>query len=130
MDTKKCSEIYTHVLDDFPVVKDSTVSRVVTNTENLRYVHFAFAVGQSLPEYASTRQIVLQVLSGQILLHIDGREEHILGTGDFAYIRPSTAHWVRAIEESHVALTMLKVADEIGSDDTYFDDMNSGIKNS
>lgn len=85
------------------------VSRTLLNTPNSRVVLFGFAEGQELTEHISTRQALVEILSGECDFFLAG-ERHSLKTGDIVYLPPKLAHAVRATTQFSMLLTLSQPA--------------------
>lgn len=104
------SKVVTDLLQDLPITREATTSRVVVNNDVLRHVVFAFDAGQILTEHTSPRAVVVTLLTGKMDFEVGG-ESNILGPGDVIYLAPGAPHAVTALEPSHMALTMVDVTD-------------------
>ena len=83
------------------------VSRTLLNTGGLRTTLFGFAEGQELTEHTSTRQALIQILSGECEFSLAG-QPHQLKTGDILYMPPHLAHSVKATKQFSMLLTLAK----------------------
>ncbi len=83
------------------------VSRTLLNTPDLRVVLFGFAAGQELTEHTSTRQALIQVLSGSCEVSLGG-VAHSLRSGDLVWMPPGLVHAVKATERFSMLLTLAK----------------------
>jgi quercetin dioxygenase-like cupin family protein len=83
------------------------VSRTLLGTANSRVVLFGFAEGQELTEHTSTQNAVVQILSGECELFLDGKS-HPVKAGDFIYMPPNLPHAVRATTQFSMLLTLSK----------------------
>jgi quercetin dioxygenase-like cupin family protein len=82
------------------------VSRTLLKTANSRTVLFGFAEGQELTEHTSTREALVQILSGACEFSVAG-VTHNLKTGDLLYMPPNLPHAVKATEQFSMLLTLL-----------------------
>ncbi|SHI51739.1 Cupin domain-containing protein [Tessaracoccus bendigoensis DSM 12906] len=96
------------VLDDLPVTRDATTSRVLVNNPLLRVVDFAFDEGQLLTEHASPRAVVVTLLTGTMDFDLEGAT-HQLVPGDVLYMAPDARHALRATSKCHMQLVMVDV---------------------
>ena len=106
-----------NVLQDLPVTKEATTSRVLVNNPLLRVVDFAFdrvadrdaeRIGQLLTEHSSPRAVVVTLLSGTMDFDL-GSETHHLTPGDVLYMAPGAVHALRATSPCHMQLVMVDV---------------------
>ena len=97
-----------NVLQDLPVTKEATTSRVLVNNPLLRVVDFAFDEGQLLTEHSSPRAVVVTLLSGTMDFDL-GSETHHLTPGDVLYMAPGAVHALRATSPCHMQLVMVDV---------------------
>lgn len=102
------SQIHANLLEELPILREATTSRVVLNNDILRFVLFSFDAGQLLTEHASPRAVIVQLLSGKMDFSVDG-ESAELTAGDIVYLAPNARHALTAIEPCHLALTMVDV---------------------
>lgn len=100
------SHAYTGLVEELPIIKAATTSRVVINNDILRFVLFSFDAGQLLTEHATPKAVVVQLLSGAMEFKI-GNESSELHAGDMVYLSPGEKHALRAIEPCHMSLTMV-----------------------
>ena len=103
------SQVYTGLIEQLPILREATTSRVVLNNDLMRFVLFSFDAGQLLTEHASPRAVVVQLLSGQMEFSVAG-EVSMLAPGDIVYLAPGERHALTAVEACHLALTMVDVA--------------------
>lgn len=101
---------FTDLIEQLPIIKEATTSRVVVNNQILRFVLFSFDEGQLLTEHASPRAVVVQLLSGKMEFTVSG-ETSVLSGGDIVYLAPGDRHSLTAIEPCHMALTLVNVPD-------------------
>ncbi|HQD23129.1 MAG TPA: cupin domain-containing protein [Arachnia sp.] len=97
-----------NVLQDLPVTKEATTSRVLVNNPLLRVVDFAFDEDQLLTEHSSPRAVVVTLLSGTMDFDL-GSETHHLTPGDVLYMAPGAVHALRATSPCHMQLVMVDV---------------------
>jgi quercetin dioxygenase-like cupin family protein len=79
----------------------AVVSKVVH-----RVTVFGFDAGEGLTEHAAARAATVQVLAGDLLFEVEGREGR-LRPGSWATMSPGTAHSLKAVEPTIMLLTML-----------------------
>ena len=97
-----------NVLQDLPVTKEATTSRVLVNNPLLRVVDFAFDEGQLLTEHSSPRAVVVTLLSGTMDFDL-GSETHHLTPGDLLSMAPGPVPAPRATSPCHMQLVMVDV---------------------
>jgi quercetin dioxygenase-like cupin family protein len=85
------------------------VSRTLLNTEDSRTILFGFDAGQELTEHTSTRQALIQVLSGECEFWLAGKP-HMLKAGDLLYMPPNLPHAVKATTRFSMLLSLNKPA--------------------
>ena len=105
------SQVHTGLLEDLPIIREATTSRVVVNNDVLRFVLFSFDAGQLLTEHASPKAVIVQLLTGELEFTVAG-ETSVLSPGDIVYLAPGDRHALTALEPSHLALTMVNVDKE------------------
>ena len=88
-------------------VPNGIVSRTVLNNDDIRAVLFGFAEGQELSEHTSTRHALVQILTGECELTLDGKPQH-LKAGDLLYMAPNCPHALRATKQFSMLLTLCK----------------------
>lgn len=81
------------------------VSRTLLRTDSLRLVLFGFAEGQELTEHTSTRNALVQVLSGECEFSLEGKP-HSLKTGALLFMPANLRHAVRATRPFSMLLTL------------------------
>lgn len=101
--------VLTGLFDDLPIAKAATTSRVVVNNDVLRHVLFSFDAGQILTEHASSRAVIVQLLTGRMSFSI-GEENYVLDAGDVIYLAPGDRHALEALEPCYMALTLVDVS--------------------
>ncbi len=112
----KQSLVFTDLVEELPIVREATTSRVVVNNQILRFVLFSFDEGQLLTEHASPRAVVVQLLSGRMEFTVSG-ETSVLTGGDIVYLAPGARHALTALEPCHMALTLVNVPNELEEGD-------------
>ena len=98
------------LVEETKFADNGIVSRTLLRTANSRIVLFGFAEGQELTEHTSTQHALIQILSGECELSLNGHP-HQLKAGDFLYMPPNLAHAVRATTQFSMLLTLFKPAD-------------------
>ena len=97
---------YTNLLEDLPISKETTSSRVIVNNQILRVVLFAFDTGEQLTEHSTPRAVICQLLSGAIDFTVADTVHH-LAPGDLVYLAPGQKHALVANEPSYLTLVMV-----------------------
>lgn len=88
-------------------VENGIVSRTVLRTRNARVVLFGFAEGQELSEHTSTKQALVQVVSGECDFKVNGKS-NLMKAGDFLYMPPNASHAVIASKPMAMLLTLIE----------------------
>lgn len=97
---------YTEVINDLPITKESTTSRVFVNNELMRVVYFSFDKGQLLTSHSSPRAVVVTLLDGTMDFTVGGQTHH-LSAGDFVYLAPHEEHALVATSACHMSLVLV-----------------------
>lgn len=94
--------------DELPLAEDGTLSRTLFRGDSVRLVGFSFAEGQELTEHSSALEVVVQVVSGRLVVRLghDADEVEIRPTS-WVHLPPRLPHSVRALEPTLMLLTML-----------------------
>ena len=85
----------------------STLSHTALTAAGCRVVLFAFDKGEELTEHTAAVPVLLQVLSGQLMVSTDGQEVE-LAPGGLIHLTARTPHSVIATEPTILQLTMLE----------------------
>lgn len=91
-----------------PAAKETTSSRTLLHTEELRVVVMELDSGQELTAHQSPRRVLVQVLKGRCSFQMEA-EWRELQTGDLVHLPPNLVHAVRAQEACTLLLTMAPV---------------------
>jgi quercetin dioxygenase-like cupin family protein len=86
---------------------DAIISRTVLNKQTGTVTLFAFDKGQSLSEHTAPFDAMVQVVDGQAIIIINGKE-HELKKGETIIMPANVPHAVQAVERFKMALTMIK----------------------
>ena len=86
----------------------SVVSKVIHRDTELTVTVFGLDAGEGLDEHRTGRVAIVQVLSGHLLLLVDG-EDINAGPGFWLQMAPDTPHALRALEPTVMLLTLLHV---------------------
>jgi quercetin dioxygenase-like cupin family protein len=87
----------------------AVVSKVVHRDEDLDVTVFGFDAGEGLTEHRASRPAIVQVLSGRMLLTVDG-EELEAGPGFWLHMTAGTPHALVAVEPSLMLLALVRAA--------------------
>ncbi len=85
----------------------STVSRILLKTEKNNITLFAFDKGQSLSEHTVPFDAFVQILDGEALITVGGKENTVKN-GDYIVMPANIPHEVKASEKFKMLLTMLR----------------------
>lgn len=85
----------------------SVVSKVIHRDAELSVTVFGFDAGEGLDEHQTGRVAIVQVLSGQLRLVVDG-DDVDAGPGSWLHMAPGTSHALRATEPTVMLLTLLR----------------------
>jgi len=85
--------------------EDKPRAQHVLQLPEVHVVVFEFAAGQELHEHQAHHPVLIQALTGHLLLS-HAREE-VLRPGDLLYLPAMASHSVTAIEDSTLTVTML-----------------------
>lgn len=80
-------------------------SRTLLSTPGLRVILFGFADGQELSEHTSTRNALIQILSGDCEFSLAGKPNS-LKSGDVLFMPAGLPHSVRATSQFSMLLTL------------------------
>ncbi|HVQ01293.1 MAG TPA: cupin domain-containing protein [Candidatus Thermoplasmatota archaeon] len=86
---------------------DSVVSRMVLNKESGSVTLFAFDEGQSLSEHTAPFDALVQILEGEAVITISGKNFHITN-GEVIIMPANKPHAVKAVKKFKMMLTMIK----------------------
>ncbi len=84
-----------------------TLSRTLHQDDDVKVVVFGFAAGEELSEHTSSRPAVIQVLSGELELTLDG-ETVPAGAGAWIHMSAGLRHAVRALTPAVMLLTLVR----------------------
>ncbi|OVE79996.1 cupin [bacterium I07] len=85
----------------------SIVSRTLIEKDEGTVTVFAFSKGQNLSEHTAPFDAMVQVLDGQGVVSIAGKE-HELNVGDGIIMPANVPHAVEAVEKFKMLLTMVR----------------------
>ena len=84
-----------------------TLSRTLHQDDDLKVVVFGFAEGEELSEHTASRPAVIQVLSGELALTLDGESVRV-GAGAWVHMSAGLRHAVRALTPAVMLLTLVR----------------------
>ncbi|MCX7523005.1 cupin domain-containing protein [Microbacterium sp. STN6] len=94
------------LLAQAPIDDERLKPKRVLDGFGARVVLLAFAAGQELREHSAPVPILVQTLAGRVAFEVDGAETE-LAAGGIVNVAAGVRHAVRALEPSHVLLTLL-----------------------
>lgn len=100
------SEAHT-LVDLVDYEKGRVVSRTFTQNEGLSLTLFAFDAGEGLSTHAASGDAMVQVLDGEVLLTIGGKEV-AAKTGEIVVMPADIPHSVNAVKRFKMLLTVVK----------------------
>jgi len=95
------------VADAVTIQPGAVVSKVVYRDESIDVTVFGFDAGEGLTEHAAARPAVVQVLSGGLLVTVDGENVPVV-PGTWLHMRTGAPHALIAEEPTIMLLTMLR----------------------
>lgn len=105
---KNISFSESHVLADLvDYEKGRVVSRTFAQNEGLSLTLFAFDAGEGLSTHAASGDAMVQVLDGEVLLTIGGKEV-VAGTGEVVVMPADIPHSVQAVKPFKMLLTVVR----------------------
>ncbi len=87
--------------------ENSTVSNIISQNKKGNLTLFAFDKGQKLSEHSAPFDAIVQVLEGDGVIIIDGKE-YFLTSGEMIIMPANIPHAVEARERFKMLLTMIK----------------------
>ncbi len=107
-DTKNIEHSQAHDLADLlEYVDGSIVSRTLTDKKTGTITLFAFAQGEGLSEHSAPFDAFVQVVDGELLLTIGGKEVPAK-TGQVVVMPADVPHALRAVQPSKMLLVMIR----------------------
>jgi quercetin dioxygenase-like cupin family protein len=100
------SEAHT-LVDLVDYEKGRVVSRTFAQNEGLSLTLFAFDAGEGLSTHAASGDAMVQVLDGEVLLSIAGKEVEAK-TGEIVVMPADIPHSVNAVKRFKMLLTVVK----------------------
>ena len=86
---------------------DGIVSRAIYNDDDIRVVHFSFAVGQQLSDHTAPVPVALEVVAGEATITLDAKVVEAR-PGTWIHMPANTPHSVVATSPLVLVLTLLK----------------------
>ena len=74
------------------------------NSDNTKMIVVAFAQGQEMKPHTSPMDAVLQILDGEAIIHLDGRDYNVK-TGEMIFLPANIPHGLRAEKNFRVLIT-------------------------
>ncbi len=97
-----------HVLTDLVDYSEGeVVSRTLAQTERVSLTLFAFDEGEGLSTHSAPGDALVQVLDGEVLLTIGGKEV-VAKTGEVVVMPVDVSHSVQATKRFKMLLTLIK----------------------
>jgi quercetin dioxygenase-like cupin family protein len=75
--------------------------------DDIKVVVFGFAADEELSEHTASRPALIQVLSGELELMLDGETIRV-GAGSWVHMSAGLRHAVRALSPSVMLLTLVR----------------------
>lgn len=88
--------------------EDSSVSKIIMKNDCGSVTLFAFDTGQSLSEHTAPFDALVNVLEGDVLIRISGKE-YTLKANDVIIMPANEPHGLKALTKVKMLLTMLKM---------------------
>ncbi len=104
---KACVSKAQKLVDLIEYSKDSIVSKTIIDKPVGTITLFAFDKGQKLSEHTAPYDAVVQVLDGNCMLTIDGRDKEV-AAGEIIIMPGNVPHAVTAREKFKMLLTMIR----------------------
>jgi quercetin dioxygenase-like cupin family protein len=95
-----------NLLTSIEIPRDGTLSRTIHRDDNVKIVLFGFAGGQELSQHTASVPAIIQILSGDIRLTLDGEEKE-LSSNSWIFMEANVPHAVYAKTDAVMLLTML-----------------------
>ena len=87
--------------------KEAVVSKTIIEKKTGTVTLFAFDQGQGLSEHTAPFDALVQVLDGEVEIHISGNAFH-LKQGDMIIMPANKPHALKAIKQFKLLLTMIR----------------------
>ncbi|MGA2904432.1 MAG: cupin domain-containing protein [Candidatus Korobacteraceae bacterium] len=95
-----------NLLKELEIPKDGTLSRTLHRDDRVKVVLFGFSGGQELSQHTASVPAILEILSGDARVTLDGREKE-LSRGSWVLMEANLPHAVYAKSDVVMLLTML-----------------------
>jgi len=95
-----------NLLKELEIPKDGTLSRTLHRDDRVKVVLFGFAGGQELSQHTASVPAIIEILSGEARVTLDGEEKE-LSRGSWVFMEANLPHAVYAKSDVVMLLTML-----------------------
>ena len=95
-----------NLLNELEIPKDGTLSRTLHRDDRVKVVLFGFAGGQELSQHTASVPAMIEILSGEARVTLDGEEKELSG-GSWVFMEANLPHAVYAKSDVVMLLTML-----------------------
>lgn len=95
-----------NLLNELEIPKDGTLSRTLHRDDRVKVVLFGFAGGQELSQHTASVPAIIEILSGEARVTLDGEEKE-LSRGSWVFMEANLPHAVYAKSDVVMLLTML-----------------------
>jgi quercetin dioxygenase-like cupin family protein len=95
-----------NLLNELEIPKDGTLSRTLHRDDRVKVVLFGFAGGQELSQHTASVPAMIEILSGDARVTLDGEEKELSG-GSWVFMEANLPHAVYAKSDVVMLLTML-----------------------
>jgi quercetin dioxygenase-like cupin family protein len=95
-----------NLLKELEIPKDGTLSRTIHRDDKVKVVLFGFAGGQELSQHTASVPAIIEILSGEARVTLDGEEKE-LSRGSWVFMDANLPHAIYARTEVVMLLTML-----------------------
>jgi quercetin dioxygenase-like cupin family protein len=95
-----------NLLKELEIPKDGTLSRTLHRDDRVKIVLFGFAGGQELSQHTASVPAIIEILSGEARVTLDGEEKE-LSRGSWVFMQANLPHAVYAKSDVVMLLTML-----------------------
>jgi len=95
-----------NLLNELEIPKDGTLSRTLHRDDRVKIVLFGFAGGQELSQHTASVPAIIEILSGEARVTLDGEEKE-LSRGSWVFMEANLLHAVYAKSDVVMLLTML-----------------------
>lgn len=95
-----------NLLNELEIPKDGTLSRTLHRDDHVKIVLFGFAGGQELSQHTASVPAIIEILSGEARVTLDGEEKE-LSRGSWVFMEANLPHAVYAKSDVVMLLTML-----------------------